>query len=151
VHRILATTYQPGEWGSYTLSLNGDSPPWAGEYPHSTVPGWENTPVSSSPPSGQTLWGRLDPADRRLDSGEFYEEFTVEVWPGQRLSIHLDSDDFDPYLIVIDPSGHQFDDDDSGSGLNSSLDVSVSSGGTLRILATSYSEGEMGAYALRVF
>jgi hypothetical protein len=156
IHRILATTYQSGEWGSYTLSLSGDSAPWSGEYssswsPSPPSPSWGHQPVSSSPPQGQTLWGRLDPADRRLESGEFYEEFTVEVRPGQRLSIHLDSDDFDPYLIAIDPSGHRQIDDDSGSGLNSALDLSVSSGGTLRILATSFSEGEMGAYALRVF
>ncbi|MBN1475281.1 hypothetical protein JXA47_00860 [Candidatus Sumerlaeota bacterium] len=150
IHRILATTYQPGEWGGYTLSLTGDGPPWPGESPYPTTPGWGNAPISSSPPSGQTLWGRLDPADRRLDTGEFYEEFTVEVWPGQRLSIQLDSDDFDPYLIVIDPSGRQIDDDDSGNGLNSALDLTISSGGTLRILATSFSEGEMGAYALSV-
>jgi serine protease Do len=151
IHRILATTYRPGEWGSYTLSLTGDGAPWTGGYPQPMPPGWGQAPVAPSNPSGQTLWGRLDPADRRLDSGEFYEEFTVEVWQGQRLSIHLDSDDFDPYLIVIDPSGHRHSDDDSGTGLNSALDVSASSGGTLRILATSYSEGEMGAYALRVF
>ena len=93
--------------------------------------------------------GRLGPGDPQLESGEYYEEYTLQADPGDEIIAVAIALEFDPYLIVIPPSGDQIDNDDfSGSPDVSLIEVPIDDPGTYRIRVTSYEAGETGEYAV---
>jgi hypothetical protein len=93
--------------------------------------------------------GSLGSGDPTLDSGEWYDEYNLAVEAGQEVIAILTSVEFDPYLIVIAPSGEQHENDDHGDSADVSLvQVTADESGTWRVRATSFEEGESGGYAL---
>lgn len=80
----------------------------------------------------------------------FVDQYRVSLPVGGPLTVQLDSVDFDAYLFVTDDTLGQIvaQDDDSGAGTNSLLADLPLGPGAYRILATSFSEGEIGAYTL---
>lgn len=134
-HQIIVTGFSSDASGPYTLELRPlELPP--------------NTPGGAIE-VGQRLQGFLGPGDPQVSGGQFCDEYTVEVTAGQRLQIRLASGDFDPYLIWVDPSGAQRENDDH-TGLNAGLDVVVVADGTARIGASTLSAAETGVYTLTV-
>ena len=139
---VIATTYGVDEFGDYTLSLRPiDLPP--------NSPGGEIT-------IGQPVQGILGLGDLRDSSGSWCDEYTLEVEAGQQLSIRMATPgDFDTYLIYLDPSGYQEENDDLGNMRTSGLDVTVRTSGTAHIGASSLfyrfmSSSEGGRYTLMV-
>lgn len=106
--------------------------------------------ASRTAPAGGTLQeGTLGPGDSTLRSGEYADHHTFHWTAGQRMRVDLYSDDFDSYLIVRAPSGAQQDNDDAAAGsTHAGLDVTVNETGTWTVIATSYRQGETGAYQL---
>ena len=49
--------------------------------------------------------GRLASGDRTLRTGEYYDEYSLQGRRGQRLTVDLSSQDFDPYVMVVPPDG----------------------------------------------
>lgn len=95
--------------------------------------------------------GTLAAGDVTLRSGEYVDEFTFEGRTGQRLVVDLTSNAFDPYLMVIAPSGDKKDNDDhEGSSSRSRLEFVLEETGTYRVLATSYKKGDTGDYEVRI-
>ena len=93
--------------------------------------------------------GSLEPDDPKLDAGESFDEYSLDVSAGQELIAVLSSVEFDPYLIAIAPSGEQFENDDHGDSPDVSLVRTVAGeSGAWRVRVTSYEAGERGAYAL---
>jgi hypothetical protein len=130
-YEIMVTSYESGETGNYTLEINTYDER-EGEITLDEI-------------------GRLEAGDELRSSGEFTDSFEVVALPGQFLTITLESQDFDTYLIVQSPSGEVFIDDDSlGEGSNSLLEIEAAEFGTFVIQVSSYFEGETGEYALQV-
>lgn len=235
-YRVLATTYQPGETGTYSLSVSLGSaavtpqpqvtptpavtpppavwpsqpstppatpswpttPPAAPTWPSTPsaapstppvtpAPAWPSVPPTQAPaapawptpsttvtppapvapvPSsntgggpltrGQTVSGVLANGDHTLTSGEYYDEWTIQAQAGQSLTINMNSDQFDTYIIVVHPSAapgqqaQQTENDDFGTGTNSQVSLVCPVTGEYRILATSYAPGNTGTYTLSV-
>jgi hypothetical protein len=99
---------------------------------------------------GETVQATLAEGDVALKDGAWADIYALDVEAGQRLSIRHVSEDFDCYLIYIDPSGRQQDNDDFGGDLHSQIDITVERGGTARIIPAAYRAGEGGAYTLSV-
>ena len=100
---------------------------------------------------GDVERNRLEAGDDTLSSGEYRDDFTFEGQPGQQAIVDLRSTEFDPYLIVLAPSGEQFDNDDyEGDIARSLLALDLTESGTYEVIVTSYSEGETGAYTLQM-
>lgn len=94
--------------------------------------------------------GTLAEGDETLQSGEYMDAYEVMVREGQWLRAEVLSGDFDPYFIILDPTGDQTDVDDSSKG-NRSMTKAItqaSEGGEWRIVVTSYEPGESGDYTL---
>ena len=135
-YRVVVTSFRAGETGPYDLkahvgahSVNARVPPAAGPEP---------------------IRGTLANGDSRLDSGEFFDEHMQSFGEGAHVTLEAKSTDFDAYLIVVPPKGNQLDNDD-GEGMGTDARITLTSvGGDYRILVTSYSPGETGAYELRV-
>lgn len=110
--------------------------------------------AGSSAPSGgpgvQRHSGTLADGDDTLDSGEYADEYSVEVRAGQTITVDMTSDDFDAYLILRPPSDEQVDNDDGEDGTNAHITHRATESGTYRVLPTSYESGESGAYRVSI-
>lgn len=94
--------------------------------------------------------GTLAAGDPMFSEGEYYDSYTFQGQPGQRVTIDLDSTDFDTYLMLESPGGQrEFNDDDGGTG-HSRIDLELSRSGTYTVYVTSYASGETGAYTVTV-
>ncbi|MAQ13978.1 MAG: hypothetical protein CMN30_04180 [Sandaracinus sp.] len=99
---------------------------------------------------GSETRGQLGAESVRLPSGETADLYRVAVQPGHELSVDLGSGDFDPYLMVVDPAGQHWENDDANGGRDSALTVPVNGRGSLWVVVTSYERGEQGSYTLKI-
>lgn len=112
------------------------------------------TPESEVEPAsfaiGQRITGNLATGDYRLDSGEYFDAFEFTGQRGDRITIDMESGDFDTYLSLVYPGGgDEFNDDRSESeGTDSRLSMILPQDGTYRLRATSFDPGESGSYTL---
>ena len=143
-HRVVVTSYEPGERGAYELVVGGVA---SGSAPTSAPT--PTNPTPATPASGDRVAGTLQSGDATLESGEFVDVYTRTFTPGSPVAIRLTSSALDPYLMVQSPSGHQLDNDDlDPSTRDAGVDLPAAEAGTYRISVTSYRPGETGAYAL---
>lgn len=149
-YEVVASSYGRGEVGAFDLGLTLDDVP-------STPPD-----VAVNPGTGETptvtggglafdvpVQGALDAGDSQLQSGEYTESWSLEGEAGAGLTLTMESDAFDTYLMIRGPGGFSLDNDDGPSmGLNSQLEVTLPQTGVYTITATSYAPGETGPYTI---
>jgi len=108
-------------------------------------------PAVSSAPSTQNHRGQLQRGDQRLPSEEYYDQYTFWGSPGDVVVVDLFSTEFDPYLILVSPSGDDVQNDDyEGSASRSRIEKVLNESGEWRVLVTSYRPGESGAYEVSI-
>ena len=115
-------------------------------------------PTTTAPSSlrvGQTVQGRLAETDAVLEEDDtFYDTYTLQGRPGQRLQIEMTSDSMDTFLNLGRMEGGEFvskstDDDGAGEGTNSRMRVTLDEGGEYLLRANSVGTAT-GPYTLRV-
>lgn len=97
--------------------------------------------------------GTLESGDSVLASDKsLYDEYTFEGKAGQRVSILLESSDFDTYLAVFTPNGElwQEHDDISNNNSNAQITVTLPTTGTYRVIVNAYNSQEKGRYTLKI-
>jgi hypothetical protein len=152
---ISATSFGSNETGRYQITATQGGPgPFTGNGrpPQQTYQS-STRQVDGVISPGQSLSANLGDGDRRLDSGEFIDTYTLRGRRGQQLDLRLTSSDFDPYIAITGPGGlSEFNDDDpdGDGGFDSRLFVTLPADGEYRITATSYEAGEAGDYRLSV-
>ncbi|MFP4363705.1 MAG: hypothetical protein ACLFR1_07525 [Spirochaetia bacterium] len=99
---------------------------------------------------GSQVNAELSESDESLESGEYYDEYSLEASRGDLLIIQIYSDYIDPYMILETPDGETIDIDDSFGSTNPFYIVSAASTGIYNLVATSYSPGETGDYTVEV-
>ena len=104
--------------------------------------------------AGSPAFGRLDASDPTLQDGSNYDTWLYEGQQGEQLTISATSSDFDTYLMLARRSGGQPQilerDDDSGSGRNAQLQVTLPASGTYMIIVNSWEQGSTGRYRVLV-
>ena len=81
--------------------------------------------------------------------GQIMAGFDVVVEAGSRLEIVVESDAFDPVLIVTPPGSQPIQNDDwQGSRSVARLDLDISTPGTMKVGVSSFAPGARGAYHL---
>ena len=137
---VRASTFAEGSAGAYTLSVAEPPAP---------------RPVTvASINVGESVRGRLDANDPFTDPDEIrYDVYRINGNPGQRVTVRMESPDFDAVLKWGVQEGERFvediSDDDSGGGTSAQFTVTLDAEGEGRLHATSYSQGE-GSYTLSV-
>lgn len=127
---VYATTHAPGQKGKFSLSVDVTAPVEPGLHRISDV---------------------IDRSDPKLSSGEYQETWTFEGTAGQLVNLDLRSSEFDPYLILVSPSGKQSDNDDhEGSSQRSLVAQRLEESGTYKIIVTTYAAGMTGKYDLEI-
>ncbi|TVQ19252.1 MAG: serine protease [Leptolyngbya sp. DLM2.Bin15] len=139
-YTIFANSYQPGETGRYSLRLQESG---------------SASTTRPSPSNGFILneQGRLGPGSLILqEDGSYYQEHTFYGTSGQTVTISMESNEFDTYLILLGPNGELIDqNDDAGPNtLNSRIVATLPRTGTYVILANSYDNTGRGRYTLTV-
>ena len=137
-YQIVVTSVKPGAQGHYTVSVSTASTA-RGEAGQGSA--------ATLGPDGGEADARLEEGDQRLTSGELADTYAIELQQGQWLEAKVSSDDFDPYLIVIAPSGKQEENDDEAEGSSAAgLRLQAAETGRYRAVVTSYRPGQQGAY-----
>ena len=101
---------------------------------------------------GAFVQGRLDDGSNVLPvDSSYFDVYSFEGQAGQQISIDMLSDEFNTYLILLNPSGRSLEqDNDSGGNGNARVTVQLPDNGTYLVLANSYQAGETGDYRLRI-
>lgn len=147
-YRVQATSAVGGEQGNYELSLDAYS---GGGLGTSTSASSRPANSQSSLQAGSPVQGALAATDPQLRSGEFMDTFHYEGAAGERVSITLNSTEFDTYLMLRGPGNTSIDNDDIAEGnYNSGIGATLPQAGTYRVVVTSYEPGEVGSYRLEL-
>ncbi|WP_293105911.1 tetratricopeptide repeat protein, partial [Moorena sp. SIO3I6] len=134
--------------------LGAETNPRFWEIPAQSLTAQETIPLM--PSSGQrialestTVRDRLDSSSESLENNSYYNRHTFEGKAGEQITIELTSDEFDPYLILIDPDGNRIaKDNDGDEEKNARITVILPTTGTYVIWANSYNKQETGNYTL---
>ena len=86
------------------------------------------------------------------NDNSFFDLHSFEGRAGQTVTITLESDEFDTYLVLLDAQGGAIEqNDDAREGnTNSMLRVTLPSSGTYRVVVNSYDNTGNGRYTLTV-
>src|SRR2546426_3985474 len=98
---------------------------------------------------GQSVTGRLPPADRPLAESSRSTPYTFDAPLGDTVSADMSSDDLDANLILADASGNPLArNDDAGGACNAHLSFVMPAAGTYELFANSSSPGELGDFTV---
>ncbi len=153
-YTVSATSYEPGEAGSYNLAVTAADGRAIDRRPRQDANvddrGSRQNARAGTLSVGDTVSGSLQTGDEQLSTGEYVDTFTFRGQRGQRVATELTSSAFDAYLMLTTPSGEQIDNDDGDSGTDSRLETVLSEDGEYQVMVTSYSPGETGSYRFSV-
>jgi hypothetical protein len=140
VYILRARTLSGTEGGAYTLSLTERAPAKAPPEPGAIT-------------LGQTVEGEIGDGDPETDEGGRYQAWTFSGRQGDRIQLALDSDAFDPTVVigrVVDGVFTQLamNDDGADAGLNSRLVFTLPETGAYVIRAVPLNTEGTGAYSL---
>ena len=151
-YTVLANTHSAREMGRYSLQASASGEGGTGN----STNGSTLRPNSSQQAFGSLplqIQGSLGANSQILQSDRSpYQEHTFQGTAGQRITISLESREFDSYLILLDPDGKKIgeNDDASSNTMNSALTVTLPSTGTYRVIANTYDSTGRGQYTLSI-
>ncbi len=127
-YQIVVTSYDPGVTGAYALAYD------------------------LTEPADRVEVGNLGVRDDRLsETFEYYDRYTLQGERGQNVRIMLSSPDFNPYVMLISPSGEHFECDTFYPGtITAELIMPLPENGEYMINATTSEARETGDYVLTI-
>jgi len=129
-YTILANSAQEEDFGAYFLSANTVGRQWI-----------------------LRQEGELKSGDRVVPSdGSLFDDYRFEGQAGQTVTITLESEEFDTYLVLIGPDGRVLEenDDRSSQTTDSAIEITLPRRGNYRILANAIDSRSRGRYLLTV-
>jgi hypothetical protein len=97
--------------------------------------------------------GKLEQGDLVIaDDGSLYDYYPMQGQAGESLTIHLESNDFDAFVALVDSNGKTVgeNDDISQEDSNSELKVTLPEDGVYNVIVNTYDEKGTGDYVLKV-
>lgn len=96
--------------------------------------------------------GTLEQGDAIASDNSLYDRYTFEGDEGQRVTLTMESSEFDTYLVLVDPEGQLLGDNDNVSqqNSNSSLTVTLPVDGTYTVIANGRDNTSQGRYTVNV-
>jgi serine/threonine protein kinase len=101
----------------------------------------------------QSVLGTLDHESICENLKVSCQEYLLKGKSGQQVSIEMNSDDFDPSLVLHTPDGKQLEvsEDVSLDNWNAKIIANLPVSGNYVVTAKTYTQGESGNYSLRAF
>ncbi|MEM6424158.1 MAG: CHAT domain-containing protein [Cyanobacteria bacterium P01_D01_bin.128] len=96
--------------------------------------------------------GVLETGDRTLDDGSLYDLYPFLGEADQSVTVRMVSDDFDTYVLLIDPDGQVIaeNNDAQPDETHSALTLPLPATGTYQVVANALDETGRGAYRLTI-
>jgi Bacterial pre-peptidase C-terminal domain len=97
--------------------------------------------------------GTLETGDRTIpEDGSLYDSYPLEGKAGDSFTIYLESDEFDPFVALIDNKGNiiEQNDDIGDENSNSQIQVTIPQDGVYNVIVNAYDQGGKGNYVLTV-
>jgi hypothetical protein len=146
-HLVASSSSQ--QTGTYRLRVSSEpSPPDA-----MSCGGINGVSLSSLPTAGRELrrgtaaFGRLSGAEASVENDRPVQAWSLRGEAGERVTIRLESDDYDSYLYFFGPGmSETLTNDDGGEGLDSELTITFPETGSYTVGAGALSSGSTGAY-----
>ncbi len=139
-YQVLVTSYETGESGDYSLTIDPSA---------ATERGSPITRDVTTLTVGAPLGGELDGGDSTFEAGEYHDTYVFDGDEGETVRIELSSSEFDTYLGLVTPSGEEIANDDfEGDTERSVIELTLPESGRYRVHATSYAAAETGRYRL---
>ena len=151
--RVIASSLGARETGTYTIRVSDrPGPPpshGCGEVDPGSI---ETLPTEGrSIRMGSVVTGRLGLGSQTVQDGRPAQAWQLDGRAGDRVSIVLESDDFDSYLYLAGPGLDAVETDDDGAGdLDALIEITLPADGPYQVIAAALSSGATGAYTLRV-
>jgi hypothetical protein len=96
-----------------------------------------------------TIEGTLDENSQTLEDGSYVNIHTFEGKAGERVFIELNREEFDAYLLLLDPDDNKIaENDDGGEGYNARIVIELPKTGTYTIRVNTAQANETGNYQL---
>lgn len=133
-YRIIATSYQPGEQGDYTLQVGGTS----------------GAPAAASnrlQPGGTTN-GELSATDGMLAGRQYFDVYTFRGAASERALVSATASGFPAHLRIIEPGGQEHVAQASAAGASAEIAVVLPTGGEYTVHVSSQSAGSTGRYSV---
>lgn len=148
-YRVQLMTPGRGQTATYTLAITttANDATATTTRRHHTIPGDLRTTELEA---GSETQGVLDDTASRLGSGERAVAYTFTAAAAGEYVIELESEVFDPYLIVLGPNGQTWENDDAGGTQNAAVELTAPVAGSYRVVATSYRADMTGKFVLKV-
>ncbi len=105
-------------------------------------------PIASA--QTQHLSGTLSDGDPVREYGGPYDAFAVDLQAGQQVTIRMESDAFDTYLVLRGPGGSEESNDDFEGTQVSQITSVVAKAGTYTVWASAFAENGRGDYTLMI-
>jgi hypothetical protein len=160
LHRIIVNTLSEGETGRFRLSATEKPGPVTegecdifGDLDLDMELGGllETSPVAGRITVGEEVTGELTTGDDLSWDDTYLQVWELELRTGEQASVDLISRDFDAYLMITGPGLSEVLIDDDGAGAcDARIVFTAADSGTYRIGVNTISEGEVGAFRLRV-
>lgn len=144
----LDATLGPGTYRVWVLGPR--EPDFQGTY---SLTIWDAGSTPTCDPAGEvapgdTVTEALSTTDCAFPDGRYGDLWTMRLDSSLTVTVRLESDKIDPYLVLADSAGSVIaEDDDSGTGFNAALTIELAAG-SYQVWATSYTAGDVGAYEL---
>src|SRR5258705_11676033 len=95
--------------------------------------------------------GALASGDAQLSTGEYYDTYEFQGRAGQSAVFDLTTSAFDPYIMVVAPSGEKKENDDfNGSKSHSRAQLALQETETTPVIVPPSQKGEAGRSELRL-
>lgn len=116
------------------------------------APNQTNTPEAEQGSVILQEEGTLSTGGPVLPDNTLYQGHTFDGVEGQAVSISMESDDFDTYLLLVDSAGEviSFSNDISENNTNSELAAILPNDGEYLVIANTYAPNQQGAYSVTV-
>lgn len=127
-----------------SIRRDGEGGPLPEPVGHGSLDDWVVWP-------GEPVRGVLGPGSERFDDGTYVDYYLFHGTEGERVTVRLQSDDFDAYLILLSDDDEVLaQDDDSGGGGDALLRHTLPYTGAYWVAVNTLFAGETGAYTLTV-
>lgn len=146
-YRLFANSSAPAELGEFRLWLAKGRAPAPAD---TTCRGFGR--VAGMIQVGQTVTGALSDEDPLLTSdSSYYQRWILPLEPNQTVTVDLESDDFDAYVIVTRGRGDKLgENDDGGGGCHARLVYTASDDHPVRLVVNTAGKLQAGRFTLRV-
>lgn len=150
--QVVASSNASRQTGTYRLRASENPEPG----PQMSCGGLDGTALLALSSQGELSVGDVGSGFLSATAASIQDDRPVQKWTlrgsaGDRVTIGLQSDDYDSYLYFFGPGMSEVQtDDDGGAGYNSEMTVTLTADGTFTIGAAALSSGSTGSYTVSI-